>query len=81
MAAWLLPALSLGTGLQVIGIANRNCEAVKADHGLPAALGMGTGSFALLILAVILMFRAVRPVAGTYAASAPVLPAQSQVQT
>lgn len=77
----VVACLVLGISLQVIKFANRNYEAVKAEHGLPAALGLGIGSFALLILAVILMFRAVRPVdragAGAYAASAPVPPVQT----
>jgi hypothetical protein len=52
----------MGAGLQLIKVANRNYDSIKEEYGVAAALGMGLGSFAVLILSIILFFRAVRPV-------------------
>ncbi len=52
----------LSIGLYLIRVANRNYDSIRDEYGIPAALGMGIGSFALVIYSIILMFRAVRPV-------------------
>lgn len=76
-----IACLALSTGLYLIRVANQNYDSIKDEHGIPAALGMGIGSFALVILSIILMFRAVRPVvaaaSGSHTTSAP----QPRVET
>ena len=51
-------------GMQAIKYANTNYDAIKADSGAGAAVGLGLGAIAALLIGVVIMLRALRSKSG-----------------
>lgn len=81
----ILGALAMSAGGQMIKVTNANYESIRDQYGIPAAAGLGLGSFALLIFGIVLLIGAFLPARSRSSAhsslSYPTSGTRPQVQT
>lgn len=54
----ILGAVTVTAGAQLIKVTNANYDSIRDQYGIPAAVGLGLGSLALVVLGIVIFIRA-----------------------